>query len=327
MSFRPGFDPRWTSEEDFILGITHDIWEARRIATLHDYYGPELVVRSPASVIKGNRGIIAATQSTLAEFPDRVLLGEDVIWSEASPEAFLSSHRLLCQATHSGPGVYGTPTGRRLEYRIIADCYCENNAVTDEWLVRDQAAIVRQMGETPQDWTRKLIAREGGPAACVAPMSPANDLPGPYAGRGNDHPTGAAFADILTRIMGGALSVIPETYDRACEVHYSGHVTGHGTPAADRHWLGLRSAFPSASFRIEHAIGSDSPQMPPRAALRWSLQGRHDGPGPFGPATGAEVHVMGLSHAEFGPRGLRREWTLIDETAVWKQILLATGQV
>jgi hypothetical protein len=32
-----------------------------------------------------------------------------------------------------------------------------------------------------------------------------------------------------------------------------------------------------------------------------------------------------MSHAEFGPRGLRREWVLFDETAIWKQILLKTG--
>jgi len=36
---------------------------------------------------------------------------------------------------------------------------------------------------------------------------------------------------------------------------------------------------------------------------------------------------MGITQAEFGPRGLRREWTLIDETAVIKQILLGTGHV
>jgi hypothetical protein len=34
---------------------------------------------------------------------------------------------------------------------------------------------------------------------------------------------------------------------------------------------------------------------------------------------------MGISHAEFGPRGLRREWTLYDETAIWMQILTHQG--
>ena len=53
--------------------------------------------------------------------------------------------------------------------------------------------------------------------------------------------------------------------------------------------------------------------------------GTHDGPGAFGPPTGARVHVMARTHAEFGPRGLRREFTPYDETAIRKRILLHTG--
>jgi len=35
---------------------------------------------------------------------------------------------------------------------------------------------------------------------------------------------------------------------------------------------------------------------------------------------------MRMSHAEFGPAGLRREWVLSCEIAIWKQILLQSGQ-
>ncbi len=325
--FRPGFDPRWRGEEDFILGITREIWEHRRIDSLTGYYAPDLVVRSPASVVVGNTGIIAATAATLAEFPDRELLGEDVIWCAAGASGFLSSHRLYCTATHTGAGLYGPPTGRRLEYRILADCFCQANAVHDEWLVRDQGAIVRQMGADVLGWTRALIAREGGPEACVRPLTPATDRAGPYSGRGNDDPWGARLADLLTRIMQSEFSAIPAEYDRACELAYAGHVRAHGRAAADRHWLSLRAVFPSAAFRIEHAMGAETRAMPPRAAVRWRLDGRHDGWSAFGAPTGAEVHVMGITHAEFGPWDLRREWTLIDETAIWKQILLATGDL
>ncbi|MEM8630112.1 MAG: ester cyclase [Pseudomonadota bacterium] len=324
---KPGFDRRWRDVPDYILGITKDIWEDRRIHALHDYYGPDLIVRSSASVVKGNTGIIAATEATLAEFPDRELLGEDVIWCDTGPDSFLSSHRLICKATHSGAGMYGAPSGRRLEYRILADCYCRENGVADEWLVRDQGAIVRQMGQEPKDWTRDLIAREGGPEACVKPLTPATDLPGPYTGMGNAEDHGARLADILTRVMSGDLSAIPDTYDRAAEVFYPGHVSGHGHGDADRFWLTLRSAFPSAAFTVQHQIGMTGNSLPPRAAVRWSLHGGHDGYGAFGAPTGAEVFVMGITQAEFGPWGLRRDWTLIDETAIWKQILLATGDL
>lgn len=327
MPFLPGFDARWKNVPDYILGITKDIWEDRGIHTLHRYYGPELVVRSPASVIKGNTGIIAATKATLAEFPDRQLLGEDVIWCATGEDSFLSSHRLYCTATHDGPGVYGAPTGRKLAYRILADCWCRENGVHDEWLVRDQGAIVRQMGQNVVDWTRSLIAREGGPEACVKPMTPANDRPGPYNGRGNDSAWGHSLADILTRIANAEFSVIPETYDRASELAYPGHVTGAGWTDADGFWMQLHAAFPDAQFSVDHRMGMEDPLCAPRAAVRWSLHGKHSGWGMFGTPTGSEVYIMGITHAEFGRHGLRREWTLIDETAIWKQILLATGDL
>lgn len=323
-----GFDPRWRDPVDYILGITKDIWEDRGIDTLLRYYGEDLVVRSPASVVQGNRGIIAATLATLAEFPDRQLFGEDVIWTQV-PDAptfsFLSSHRLLCTATHTGFGAYGAPTGRKLRYRILADCFCTQNAVKDEWLIRDQSAIVRQMGLDPKDWTRGLIAQEGGPDACIKPFTPGQDIAGPYLGRGNGSDWSAQLCDILRSVMDAEFSVIPKTYDRAAELHYYGASSGSGHLFADRFWLGLRAAFPSAKFEIHHSMGQEGGCLSPRAAVRWSLTGPHSGDGPFGPPTGVEVHIMGITHVEFGPFGVRREWTLIDETAVWKQILLQTG--
>ncbi|MEL6595678.1 MAG: nuclear transport factor 2 family protein, partial [Pseudomonadota bacterium] len=82
-----------------------------------------------------------------------------------------------------------------------------------------------------------------------------------------------------------------------------------------------RAAFPSATFTVHHQIGREDPMMPPRAAIRWSLDGTHDGWGSFGAPTGAKVHIMGICHAEFGPWGLRREYALFDETSIWMQIL------
>lgn len=326
-----GFDPKYSDFPDYILGITKEIWEDRGIATLHRHYAPDIVVRSPASVVVGNEGVIAATMATLAEFPDRELLGEDVIWSGNPEEGMLSSHRILSRATHLGDGVYGKATGRKLQYRILADCHAVDGRIDDEWLIRDQGAIVRQMGGKPKKYARALIEREGGPEACVPPLGPATDRPGPYAGHGNDNAWGQRHGALLNRIMGADMAAITAEYDRAAQTEYPGGVTGHGRAPADRFWMGLRAAFPSARFTIHHQIGREDPGMPPRSAIRWSLHGRHDGWGAFGAPSGADVYVLGISHAEWGAvspgRGarLRREWTLFDETAIWKQILLATG--
>ncbi|TMM49472.1 nuclear transport factor 2 family protein [Sulfitobacter sabulilitoris] len=319
------FDPRWKDFPDYIIGITKEIWEDRGIATLDHYYGADLPVRSPGSIVVGNKNVVAATMSTLAEFPDRTLFGEDVIWCEGNDDGLLSSHRLLSTATHTNPGVYGAATGKTVRYRIIADCYARANQITDEWLVRDQGAIVRQMGWTPADYARDLIDREGGPDACVKPFLPENDVAGPYTGRGNDSDWGAKYADILMRIMAADFTVIPREYDRAVIGEYAGGVTAISHRAVDDFWIGLRASFPSATFKIHHVVGRDDAMMSPRAAIRWSLDGLNDGWGAFGRPTGKRVHIMGMSHAEFGPWGLRREYTLYDETAVWKQIHLQTG--
>lgn len=320
-----GFDPKWQDFPNYILGITKEIWEDRNINGLHHWYTEDLAVRTPASIVTGNKNVIAATMATLAEFPDRQLLGEDVIWSGNENDGFLSSHRILTTATHSQPGVYGAPTGKRLSYRVLADCAAINDQIYDEWMVRDQGAIVRQLGWEPKEYARDLIEREGGPETCVRPITPENDAAARYAGHGNDHEVGQRYADILRRLMGAEMSVIPIEYDRACHLELPGGVTGHGWVAGDQFWMGLRASFPSASFAIAHQIGRADEHMPQRAALRWSLHGKHDGWGAFGAPTGANVYIMGISHAEFGPWGLRREYVLIDETAIWKQIILRTG--
>lgn len=324
-----GFDPKFQDFPSYIIGITKELWEDRHLAKLHDYYAPNIVVRSPASVVVGNRDVIAATMATLAEFPDRTLLGEDVIWSGSPEDGMLSSHRLVSTATHTHPGVYGEPSGKKVRYRIIADCHAIDNQINDEWLIRDQGAIVRQLGLCPKDYARNLITREGGPEACVKPYTPYNDVVGPYTDTGNDNSWGKRLASMLERIMAAEFHVIREEYDRAAHLEYPGGHQALSIEGADQFWMGLRSSFPKAKFKIHHIIGRDDPAMPPRAAVRWSLHGNHAGYGSFGEPTGAEVFVLGATHAEYGelisgsPK-LRREWTLYDETSIWKQILLQT---
>jgi len=329
-----GFDTKFKDFPDYILGITKEIWEDRGLATLNHYYASDIVVRSPGSIVQGNQGVIGATASTLAEFPDRKLLGEDVIWSGTPETGMLSSHRILSTATHAHDGVYGKASKTKLRYRIIADCHAMNNQINDEWLIRDQGAIVRQLGWNPLAFAHDLIAREGGADASIVPYLPENDIKGPYKGKGNDNEWGQRLGDCLTRLMNADFKAIETLYDRASNMFYPGGIETQSFDGADQFWMGLRASFPSSKFEIHHQIGRDDPLMPPRAAIRWSLDGKHDGWGSFGTPTGKRVHIMGITHVEFGPFGgrnnengwgVRREYTLFDETAIWKQIALQLG--
>jgi SnoaL-like polyketide cyclase len=320
-----GFDKRWKDLPDYILGITKEIWEDRNVHTLHGYYGKNMAKRAPDGVVVGAENVIAETLGALATAPGIQILGEDVIWSGNEDEGFLSSHRSMTFWLHTQDGPLGKATGKLLWQHCIADCACRDNVIYDEWLVHDTAAYVRQLDLDPKTYAEAIIMREGGLDKCRKPFTPDHDVAAEYVSRGNDHPVGQRYADLMERIMSADMAAIQTEYDRACHLRLPGGVNAHGRSAADVFWLGLRAAFPSAKFEIHHQIGREDQGFSPRAALRWSLTGTHDGWGAFGTPTGAKVHVMGISHSEFGPWGLRREYVLYDEIAIWKQIILKSA--
>ena len=224
-----GFNPKFENFPDYINGITYEIWEEEfGVEKLHEYYASDVVMRTPSSIIIGNEGVIAATEATLIEFPDRKLIGEDVIWSGSPEEGMLSSHRIVSTATHLGDGQFGKATGKKLTYRVIADCHAINNQINDEWLTRDRGSMVLQMGWTPENFARKEIDLEGGPDKCVRPFSPSIDQAGPYNGKGNKNEWGERYSDVLNRIMSSDISIIRQEYDRA--VNWSIQVALQATP-------------------------------------------------------------------------------------------------
>lgn len=319
------FDPKWRDFPHFIIGITKEIWEDRQIALLDRCYAPEIVVRGAGGMKIGNQAVIDDTMAKMAAFPDLQILAEDVIWSGSDTQHYLSSHRTVITGTQTGDSAYGPACGKRYYARCIADCAVTDGVFDDEWLVFDSSSIVNQLGYEPREFVRRQIVAEGGPARAKRPFTPDQDCVSAYTLRGNDNAWGGRFADTLTRIMAKDFNVIGRDYDRAVRVEHPGGQGGWTPGFAEAAWMGLRSSFPQAKFSVHHVIGNDEAGRTPRAAVRWGLDGRHDGYGRFGAPTGAEVHVMGISHAEFGPWGLQREYTQYDELAIWKQIEMQTG--
>ncbi|MDF5404618.1 nuclear transport factor 2 family protein, partial [Vibrio parahaemolyticus] len=192
-------------------------------------------------------------------------------------------------------------SNRKLRFRIIADCHAINNQINDEWLVRDQADIANQLGMTSEEFARQQIEFEGGVESSPFPFTPEVDIPGPYLGVGNDNEYGQRYEAILRSLMNAEFSIVPKEYDRACIGEYSGGQTALSHSEVDHFWMALRASFPNAQFTVHHRIGRDDDMMSPRAAIRWSLHGKHEGYGMFGKPSGKEVYIMGISHAEFGP--------------------------
>ena len=306
---------------DFIYGITREIWEDRGIGgKLEGLYAPRVLVRAATGLTSDNTGVTAQTLQTLHQFPDRQLVGEDVIWTGYPDGSFLSSHRLSSVMRHEGAGSYGPATQKIVRTRIIADCWVVNGVVTEEWLVRDQAAFALCLGMTPQNLAREMAEADLGRMGRVEYFTPERDEAGVYVPAVQ---AGAeAYIEGYRRLWGVKdLSAVRDLYFAGAAMAAPGGQTRMGWTDIDKWYLGYLASFPDGVFAVESATVNRDAGRPLRVALRWSVRATHSGFGHFGAPTGAPVYVMGLSHAEIVDGLVRYEWVVTDEVAIWKQII------
>lgn len=310
-----GFDNRFDDLRDYILKITEWIWEGRSIDLIRDYYAEDCPVKTPAGAFSGVEGVIRGTLETLQEFPDRTLLGEDVIDSEDAPGTYYSSHRIFSHMTHQGNGAFGAPSGVRAGVMTVADCLCRGNRIVDEWLVRDQAGLAQQLGHSPEAMGRALAEKASMPsqeALVERWRGPEGDLDIDALGPVAEH-----YRDLWQH---GRLERLRTGYDRAIDAKVPGAKTLRGHDDLERFWFGYKAAFPVGTFRIHHWIDREDDGSPRRIALRWSLETTHQGGGVFGQASGAPVVLLGITHAELRGDVVVREWHQLDEIAIHAQI-------
>ncbi len=317
-----GFDKKYVDFPDYILKITKQIWEGKDVESIGKFYTDNIPVRSPFGITYGNKPVIEATYNTLKEFPNRQLLGEDVIWNGNDDVGYHSSHRILSKGTHLGDGFYGKPTGKDIYYRVIADCACKDNQVYDEWIVRDQGAMVRQIGYSPKEFAQIMIDKEGGVYNAKKLFDKSEVKPSDY------HPedvrinsAGEKYSKILNSVFEANYDF--SDYNRASSIFWPGNKLGHGREDVAKFWNSLKSIFTEIKFTIEHVGYLDEPIKNPRASIRWFLEGIHSNDSDdYGEKTNSKLFIMGINHVELNKDGIIREWVLFDEVAIWKQILM-----
>jgi len=314
-----GFDAEFRDLDHYIRVITDRIWEGGRIDDIRLYYSDPCIVDTPAAVSTTVQTVIDGTRATLAMFPDRRLLAEDIIQSGDDIGGYLSSHRIISTMTHRGDGSFGKATGRLIHARTIADCVCKDNRVVHEWLVRDQGAMARQIGLTPRELAQSWLNQRGGWSKPVAGPAPAS-----YVSQVSRSALAQTYAQVIKDVAGGQ-PLATGRYDEA--VHHIGpcETTRYGHKEVAAYWQSLFAALEIERFDVEHLALNQGGGRPDRVALRWRAVTRHTNHGVadgcFGAASGHTVEVMGINHAEFVDGKVLREWVLIDDVALWMQIL------
>ncbi len=310
-----GFDAEFKNLDHYIRVITARIWEGGRIDDIYAYYSDPCIVETPSSVSTPLIDVVNGTRATLAMFPDRRLLAEDVIQSGDAATGFLSSHRIISTMTHRGSGAFGAPTNKRIHVRTVADCVCKNNRIVHEWLVRDQAAIALQIGMAPRALAQAWLDKAGGwnkPIAGVAPDG--------YMSHISTEVLAQRYAQSLQDFAAGC-AVSAKMYDDAVHHIGPGGTTYFGQDEVALFWQQLFSSLVVQSLQIEHLAFQTGGGRADRLAMRWRAKTLHQGNGRYGEPTGKPVEILGINHVEFYQGRVLREWVLIDDIALWMQVL------
>jgi len=309
---------------DFILGITFEIWEQGQIEKIYDYYAENVEVHSLEGITSSAAIMVENTHTTLSVFPDRLLLADDVITSGTTKQGF-SSHRIVSPMSNLGPSAFGPATGLRVQTMNIADCEVNDGLITNEWLVRDNLALIRQLGFDPVACAsivaQKFDEQQSAWLASEYSRTVNNDTAASSKAQ-NDPAYGFALDVLKNCWQLGDRSTLEAAYHPYCVLKRAPLQIYSGRDRILKHYADWRNAFPGASLSIDNVCSQSFDQHNQRIAVRWSVAGVHEGEFAKTPGTGKQIYILGVTHWQVVDGRITHEWTVFDELAVLAQTLI-----
>ncbi len=299
---------------DYILGITYEIWEQRRVDLIDQYYSRETIVYCLDGIVHGSKAMIDGTHSMLSAYPDRLLLGDDVITAGDTANGY-SSHRVVSPMTNRGNSAFGAATGKRIRIMNMADCVVENGLITREWLARDNLALVTQLGFDPTAAAESMAANQS------------RELKQWFSQEGerlraesaDKWPDEQRLLDALC--LSGDDSIIESSYAEYAVLHRSPIELHSGLPALAMHYAQLRSAFEFDAATIDNVCSQVAGDNAAHVAIRWAVCGHHRNDYLGIAASGKPVYIMGVTHRRIVDGRIAVEWTVFDSLALMAQIV------
>lgn len=336
-----GIDPKcyapYRDPRDYILSWTDEIWIGMALGRIHDHYAADIKVHTAYGETYGLDQVIQNSIQKMSAFPEGGGgAGEDVVWEQRGPNGFISFHRTLKTGTHTGYWTYGPPTGRDWISRTVAHCLVKDGKVVEEWLVRDEFAVLRSLGLDPELVAAELAARSpvtGGrvsiaddsPAFAGAYPDPAKEgISGPRPNRfmAECEQTKSMFASVWNDRR---FDLVAQFCDPKVVCHTVRMRRRQGIQSYQREIIDLLAAFPDGRMEIRDLVVNESPDLGLRLGVVWVLHGTYSGVPLYGPPTGSPVKIMGISQYEMRDGKILREWRIYDEIAVLAQIIAARG--
>lgn len=322
-----GFQEDYVDIVDYIVRCTHRIWEERGVGRIYDHYGHNVIIHTSDGTTHGRDKVISDSIRTMNAFADLRLYADDVIWTGDDETGFHSSHRIFWTGRNTGPTLYGPATGKRVQRYGVAHCLVRQNRVVEEWICRDELALVRQLGYDPIETARRVVERStdsGRPAPVVGE---------PERLRGQMEPDLTSEVIDEEDVEGLVRRNFHEIWNwrllNRIQDFYAPELLTWAPPYRKiygrsdyRAWVvSWLAGFSDLTLTPAHVCWLGDPEKGFRVATRWRLQGTHDGPGPWGEPTGKPIFLLGITHQEIRKGRIVQEWNCFDEFALLKQLV------
>lgn len=323
-----GFEDTYVDIVDYIVRITHRIWEDQDVGYIYDTYAPGVRLYTDSGLQHGVEPLVEGTMQAINAFPDTRHYADEVIWAGDEDTGFATSHRAVNVGHHTGPWPWGPPTGRKFSVWVIANCVTRENEIFEEWVLYNTGARLQQLGVdlasaareygnslTPNGLDERQFTEvqrlSGGRKP---PHYPESDRDGFDV----EHMVRALFHEVFNR---RDLSAIDRAY--APEVRWYGATnrSGYGRAQPRAMARNLMSTFPDLGLHVDEVywMGNDADGY--RVAVRWTATGTHRGHGLYGQPTGRRVHLWGINQLYVQHERIVEDWMLFNEFDVMAQIL------
>ncbi|MCP1146774.1 ester cyclase [Lysinibacillus endophyticus] len=321
-----GFNEEYNNIVDYIVKITRQIWKEKDIGLIYDTYSTSISVHKGLINSHGINEVISGTLQTLQAFPDRKGLGWSVIWSGNDEEGFFTSHRGKSYATNAGDSAYGKATGKKVIFRTSADCLIKENKIYEEWLVMDTYHLVQQLGIDPVEVAKKFAKSAvtlSPPIQFGLPETAEMGLPPKLLDIDlEEWEVGNFMLFMFNRIWERrSINFVRECYEENAVVHYVCNKDLVGFNEIQGMYISLFASVPNAKLVLERiTCNKRDNEYDWDVAVRWRLQGVHEGMGYFGAPSGKFIEICGINHYKIRNKKIVDEHFLFDGIEVLRQI-------
>lgn len=322
-----GFEETYHNIVDYIVRITHRIWEERKVEYILDTYSDQSHVYDDYGLQLGNQKIVSDTHHTTGAFSNIELIADEVIWAGNEAIGFHTSHRTLIRGTNDGESHYGPATNRSIDILVIANCVALENEIFLEHVLYNTSSMLQQLGfdlnkmaqrlvaSPPPGWPRSAQTWEGLRQA-TRPQSPIC-ISEPIDGFDVDRLIRKHFDEVWNRKNLKAL-----TASSAPDFQFQGPTNRafSGVQPYQNFLQSIFTAFPDLDLQVDEVywMGNESEGF--LVSTRWSAIGTHQGGGLYGSPTARQVQLWGITQNQILNGRISREWMLFNELDLMMQL-------